>query len=117
MQTAIEPHDLALMSAELQSTEERNARSSAHRDQLPADAVLVQDAAPDWTDAELDTAILVLCDENPPVRMVTCWRALEHCRRHTPRGTPASLLVEMRHVLRLDMQTHPAFGHRSVAGR
>lgn len=55
-----------------------------------------------WTDAELDESILKLCDEFPDSRMVACARAMEHCRRSTPRGTPAELLTAMRGVLQLE---------------
>lgn len=54
---------------------------------------------PVWTDAELDESILKLCDEIPRARMVACSRALEYCRRATPRGTPATLLAAMRGAL------------------
>jgi hypothetical protein len=59
-----------------------------------------------WNETELDDAILTLCDEIPAARMVACWRALEHCRQWTPRGTPASLLAAMRVTLRHDMALH-----------
>jgi hypothetical protein len=66
---------------------------------------LVPVARSEWNDAELNTAILTLCDEIPGARMVSCWRALDHCRRSTPRGTPESLLAEMRETLRRDIET------------
>jgi hypothetical protein len=52
-----------------------------------------------WNDAELNEAILTLCDEIPDARMLACWRALQHCRT-IPRGTAESLLVAMRESLR-----------------
>jgi len=53
-----------------------------------------------WTDAELDESVLKLCDEFPATRMVECSRALEYCRRVTPRGSPESLHTAMREALR-----------------
>jgi hypothetical protein len=77
----------------------------------------LQHAASNWTDLELNTAILALCDEIPPARMAACSRALEHCRRHTPRGTPAFLLSEMRHALQLDMDSNPPFAAGRLSNR
>lgn len=57
----------------------------------------------EWNETELTNAILTLCDEFPIPRMVACWRAVEHCRQWTPRGTPESLLVAMRETLRRDL--------------
>ncbi|HVS52373.1 MAG TPA: hypothetical protein VHD62_08460 [Opitutaceae bacterium] len=62
-------------------------------------------ATSSWTEAELDESILTLCDELPSARMAACSRAVEHCRRWTPRGTPESLLGAMREVLRRDMES------------
>jgi hypothetical protein len=62
----------------------------------------------EWTDAELDESILKLCNEFPDARMIACSRALEHCRRTTPRGTPESLLTAMRDTLRLDVESRRA---------
>jgi hypothetical protein len=69
----------------------------------PDDAAPVAWSA--WTERELDESILRLCDEFPDVRMAACSRALEHCRRSTPRGTRESLLTAMRDTLRLEMQS------------
>jgi hypothetical protein len=56
-------------------------------------------SSPGWTDAELDESILKLCDEFPDSPMVACSRAIEYCRRMTPRGTPEQLLTAMRGAL------------------
>jgi hypothetical protein len=56
-----------------------------------------------WTEAELDDSILRLCLEFPDVRMVTCSRALEHCRLNTARGSRQTLLVEMRAQLQREV--------------
>jgi hypothetical protein len=61
-----------------------------------------------WTDTELDDSILKLCDEFPYSRMAACSRALEHCRRNTPRGTRESLLTAMREKLVLETGAHRA---------
>lgn len=59
-----------------------------------------------WTTPELDEAILELLDgEFPNTRMLACARALEYCRRTTPRGTTDSLLVAMRSSLRWGAET------------
>lgn len=54
---------------------------------------------PAWTDAELDECVLKLCDEFPDSRMIACSRAVEYCRRKTPRGSAETLLSAMRGVL------------------
>jgi hypothetical protein len=54
----------------------------------------------EWTDTELDDAIVKLCEEFPDARMSDLSRTLEHCRRTTPRGSPESLLAAMRAALR-----------------
>ncbi len=59
-----------------------------------------------WNETELNDAILTLCDEIPAARMAACWRAREHCRQSTPRGTLESLLSEMRVTLRRDVASH-----------
>ena len=59
----------------------------------------MESSPPDWTEAELDKCVLKLCDEFPDSRMVACARAVEYCRRMTPRGTPETLLTAMRGVL------------------
>lgn len=59
----------------------------------------MQFSSPAWSDAELDESILILCDEFPDARMAACSRAVEHCRRTTPRGTPDTLLTAMRTAL------------------
>lgn len=56
-----------------------------------------------WSEAELIEAIVAVCDESQSAPMVACWRVLEHCRRHLPRGTPESLRLAMRTKLRRDM--------------
>src|SRR5687767_4568093 len=61
---------------------------------------------PIWNETELTDAILTVCDEIPDTRMVACWRALEHCRRSTPHGTPESLLAAVRDTLRRDLASH-----------
>jgi hypothetical protein len=55
-----------------------------------------------WTDGQLDDAILTLCDEYPraPIHSYSC--AVEYCRREVPTGTLAALLIAMRDRLRLD---------------
>jgi hypothetical protein len=65
-----------------------------------------QDSA--WTDGELDEAILGLCDEFPRAGMAACSRALEHCRKSTPRGTSQSLVAAMRGHLRRDVESRRA---------
>jgi hypothetical protein len=72
---------------------------------LTPDAATRQSA---WTDVELDESILFLCEEFPHARLAECSRALEHCRRSTPRGTRLSLLVAMRESLRRQI-TAPRF--------
>jgi hypothetical protein len=59
-----------------------------------------------WNEAELTDAILVVCDEIPYAPMAACWRALEHSRHSTPRGTQQSLIAAMGATLRHDMRTH-----------
>lgn len=60
-----------------------------------------------WTEAELDEAILKLCDEFPHARMAACSRAIEYCRRSTPRDTPEMLLTAMRGALQRDEGSCP----------
>jgi hypothetical protein len=59
-----------------------------------------------WTEAELDESILRLCEERPGTPMSVCSRVLEHCRRLTPSGTRASLLLAMRRELDREMTLH-----------
>jgi hypothetical protein len=59
----------------------------------------------EWSKTELDDSILSLCDEFPEARMTSCSRALEHCRRCTPRSTPEALRAAMREILKLEMTT------------
>jgi hypothetical protein len=130
MQIAIAADDLELMAAELPENGDRDTGGwrpavapppgVANMDTSTAAisaAARLHAIAPDWTDAELNTAIVALCDEMPPARMAACSRALEHCRRHTPRGTPAFLLSEMRRVLRLDMESNPPFAGGRLSNR
>lgn len=62
-----------------------------------------------WTNAELEQSILTLCDEIPDATMAVYSRALEYCRRVTPHGTAASLLVAMRHELRQEVELDRTF--------
>jgi hypothetical protein len=62
-----------------------------------------------WTDTELTDAALLLCDELPATRMLACWRAVEYCRRTTPRGTPESLLDGMRTALREKLEINRSY--------
>ena len=94
MEMTIQPHDAALIPVTAVGSEERQ--------RLISETVFTDEPLSQWTPAELDTAILALCDELPQPRMVACWRALEHCRLHTRRGTAAYLVAEMRHVLRTE---------------
>lgn len=64
-------------------------------------------SSPVWTEVELDESILTLCDEFPEVRMAECSRAVEHCRRSTPRGTPEMLLTAMRGALQHEQALSP----------
>jgi hypothetical protein len=124
MQTAIAPDHVAFISEALRREPGTATTKPADQPRPRAEAMdtpmeSAVDAGrlpePGWTDAELDSAILVLCNEIPPVRMVACWRALEHCRRYTPRGTTASLLADMRLALRVDTD-QPGFWQGRVAG-
>jgi hypothetical protein len=61
---------------------------------MPLDPGPVSPSA--WSDAELTEAIVTVCDESQFAPMLACWRALDHCRRLTPRGTTESLRAAMR---------------------
>lgn len=65
-----------------------------------------------WTETELDESILTLCDEFPDARLVAFARAVEHCRRTIPRGTPDSLVAAMRDTLRGDAESQGPPGTR-----
>lgn len=67
-----------------------------------------------WTDAELDESILKLCEEFPDARMIACARAIEYCRRTTPRGTPQTLHSAMRGELQREAAIQAA-GYASAA--
>lgn len=71
-------------------------------------------STPAWSETELTDAIVTVCDESHFAPMLACWRALEHCRRFTPRGTPESLRSAMRTKLR-DSMASPAGALRAAA--
>jgi hypothetical protein len=61
-----------------------------------------------WSEAELEDAILKLCEEFPDARMAALARALEQARQSTPRGSIDSLRSAMRQMLQHDKESQRA---------